>query len=333
MAVARTTRKIQLGLETTPGTAVAATTIWRGQGTIKDLIEVNHVPENIGAVVPTNRTYIPVLGAELTMAEVPATFEQLPYLGAAGIKNVTSGSASGSAYVYAYTMPASITASKNTISTYTIEAGDSQQEEEMEYAFVREFKITGEHGQAVRMSAVWEGRQVAASTYTGSLSLPTVETILFQKSKLYIDAAGGTIGTTVKSSTLVSFALSVTTGWKKLPTGSGTLYFDSIDFSDPNVELDITFIHDSTATAGKTAWRAETGQLIRVQLLGSQIQTSGTYTNKTVNLDLAGKWVSFESLGERDGLEIITGKFKAMLDTTASLYFNMTVANTLSALP
>lgn len=135
MPGAKALRKIQLGRETTAGTAVAATTVWRGLGTIEDQRETVFPEEDVGYLGGLDRNYIPVLEAGLTMDPVPATFEQLPHILEAGVKTATPSQdgTAGSGYSYTYTLP---TTSKNTLKTYTIEGGDDQQAEEMEYSFV-----------------------------------------------------------------------------------------------------------------------------------------------------------------------------------------------------
>ena len=170
--------KIQLGRETTAGTAVAATAIWRGAGgAIQDDRAVEMVEELIGIAMPTNRSYIGQLGASLSMAETPATFEQIVHILEAGIKSVGSGASDGvgSGKVYSYPVGMS---SANSIKTYTIETGDNQQAEEMEFAFVESFTLSGERGQPVMLSADWIGRQVSATSFTGALAVPTVEDII-----------------------------------------------------------------------------------------------------------------------------------------------------------
>ena len=294
MAGVRALRKIQCGVEATAGTAVPATTYWRGVGAIEDTQEMKFTEEDIGYLSGVDRSYVPALGAKITFADTPATFEQLPYILAAGVKNVVTGSAdgTGSGKIYTYTFP---TTAANTIKTYTIEGGDDQQEEEMEYSFVEAFKLSGKPGEALMMSADWIGRQVTASTFTGSLSLPTVEEILFSKGLLYIDAIAGTIGTTLKSNTLLGADLSVKTGWKAVRAADGQLYFSFIKSTPPEVILAITFEHDSTATAEKAFWRAQTARLIRLKITGTTLTTAGTtYTAKTLLIDLAGKWEKFD---------------------------------------
>jgi len=332
MAGIKALRKIQLGAETTAGTAVAATTIWRGVGTMEDKREVVFPDEDVGYLSGVDRTYIPKLLAVLSMDETPATFEQLGYILEAGVKKVTpSQDGTGSDYIYTYTLP---TTAVNTIRTYTIEGGDNQQEEESPYFFVDSFKLSGQAGEAWKMSANWQGQQVTASSFTGSLSLPSVEEILFSKSSLYIDAAGGTIGSTQKSSTFLSASLDVDTGIQPVFTADGNLYFTFTKSTQPEVTLDITFEHDGTATAEKTNWRNETARQIRILAQGSSVSTAGTtYSVKTMNIDLAGKWETFEKLGERNGNDVVAGKFRARYNSTAALFAEILLVNDLSALP
>jgi len=319
--------KIQLGAETTAGTAVATTTIWRGPfAGLADEAVVVFAEEDVGYLSKVDRTYVPAKGGTLDMPETECTFEQLPYILMAGVKTTTpTGTQTSKTWTFA--LP---TTAANTIKTYTIEAGDDQAAEEMEYSFVEEFHLSGAVGGGLMMSARWRGRQVSTSTFTAALSLPSVEEIPFSKGKLYIDASGGTIGTTQKSNTLIDLDLAVDTGLRAYTAADGQVYFSATKQIGPEVTLDITFEHDGTATAEKVAWRAETGRLIRLVWEGSDC---GDGVNKKVQVDLAGKWESFETLGERDGNDIVTGHFRARYVSADSLFAAMVVVNALDSLP
>lgn len=327
--------KVQIGAEATPGTAVPATTILRGAfAAPDDQRQVVFPAENIGYVSGVDRSYIPALGGSITIPEREATFEQLPYTFAAGIKNVVTGVADGvgAGKIYAYPWP---TTSANTVKTYTIESGDNQQAEEMEYAFVREFTLTGQPQGALMLTDTWEGRQWTKANFTGALSAPSVEEILFQKGKLYIDAVGGTIGSTQVSSTLLGMTLTGRTGWQSNYTGDGELYFTDIEHTQEAMELllNITFRHNASAVAEKDNWKAQTARQIRLAFEGSTLATPGTtYSKKTLHLDMAGKWERFEPLSDRDGMMISTGIFRARYNSTAALFANFTVVNSLVSL-
>ena len=323
-------RRIQIGAESTAGTAVAATAKLRMMGTLEDQREVMFAEENVGYLSGVDRTYIPKLLAALSV-EGEATFEQLPYLLNAGIElsaGVQDGAGSG--YLYTYDLP---TTAQNTLQTYTIEGGDDIQAEEVEYAFVENMVLSGVPGEAWKVKADWLGRQVSKCTFTASLGLDTVEEILFSKTKLYIDAATGTIGTTLKSSTLLGAELSIKSGWVPVFTGDGNLYFTFTKCVDPEAILKVTFEHNATAVAEKDAWIAQTARLIRLITQGAALGTGATYDYKTLQIDLAGKWEKFEKIDEQDGNDIVTGTFRARYNADGDLFGQILVVNELSALP
>lgn len=325
----RALRKLQFGPEVTPGTAVAATSIWRGTGSLEDTREVKFAPEDIGNIAGDDRTYVPKLGGALALESTPATFEQLPYIFNMGIKAVTSGVADGDGYVYAFPLH---TTTLNTPKTYTIQGGDDAGAEVMEYCLASDFTLEGGGGEALMMAANLFGRQVAPQAFTGALTLPTVEEILFGSGKLYIDAAGGTIGTTQKSNTLLKMSLKGKTGLAPRWTVEN-LYFTGYRWAAPEILLDLTFYHDGTAIAEKAAQRAETPRLLRLEFLGSSLGDAGAFTNKTLRIDLAGKWEKFTKLDEDGGDDIVTGTFRARYNSTAALFASLTVVNLLTVIP
>lgn len=325
-------RFIQLGQESVAGTAVAATAIWRGNGVLSDDREVVFVNEDIGNLGGSDRTYIPKLGGSISFDETPASFEHLPYIFSAGIVDVTAGTADGGGtdYIYEYSMN---TTSENSVQTYTIEGGDDQQAEEMEYCFVNQFSLSGNGGEAVMVSADWMGRQVANTTKTAALSLETIESVLFNKGKLYIDAATASIGSTQITGSLLGFQLDCMTGWNTKETADGNLYFNFIYQAPPELTCQLTFEHDSNAVAEKTNWRNEAALNIRLLFEGSAFGTPGTtYSNHTLQIDMAGKWENIDPIGETNGNDILTGTFRAKWVEDASLFAVFTVANEVASL-
>jgi len=331
MAGKKKLRKIQLGDEAIKGAAEVATAIWRGTGTLEDLTEVVTPEEDVGYLCDIDRVYIARVGGQLEMDEIPATYEQLPYILEAGINTVAGVQDGGgnTAYMYNFLFP---TTAVNTILTYTIEAGDDQQEEEMAYCFVPEFTLKGAADEPVKMAATWLGRQIAPSAFTALATLPTVEEILFNPGKLYIDDATGNVGTTVKSNTLVAGELKVVTGNIAYQTASGALYFDGDKQVGPVIDLDITFEHNATAVAEKAACLAKTSRLIRLKFEGTTL-TGATYQKKTLIIDLAGTWKKFAKIDERDGNDIVTGSFHAAYNAAEALYARILVVNALVSLP
>lgn len=328
--------KIQLGGEVTPGSAVAATTVLRSSFAGPDDQRVVTFPdEDIGYVSGVDQTYVPYLLGRLAIPERRATFEQLPYTLAAGIKSVVTGVAdgAGSGKIYAYPMPFDTYPSLP--KTYTLEAGDNQQAEEMEYGFVSEFTLSGEERQPLMISDVWQGRQWSPTTFTAGQTAPAIEEIQFQKGKLFIDAVGGTLGATQVSATFLAMNLAVKTGWIPNFTGDGNLYYTDIEHVRDQMEvlLNITLRHNASAVSEKASWRAQTARKLRLAFEGSALTAGTTYSYKTLRIDLAGKWERFEPISERNGMMVSNGIFRARYDATANLFANLTVVNTLASLP
>lgn len=324
--------KIQIGKETVAGTAVAATAVWRGLGAMQDNRNIKVVDENVGYLPTLNRTYTERLLAAITFEQTEATFEQLPYLLNAGVKGV-AGVQDGAGTGYVYTYPVSLT-SANTPYTYTIEAGDGTQAEEMEYAFVKKLRLSWQAGQGLMMAADWVGRQVSLCSFTGALTIPSVEEIV--KAKLYLDDSGGTIGTTQKTSTFLKMDMELETGFVERFTGDGQLYYTAHRMTKPKATMKIMFEHDAAALAAKVDWRAETTQLLKILFEGSALGTGATYTYKSLVLLMSGVWTSFNKLGEDDGNSVVEGTLEmaeSIADTAEVDAMNLIVVNELSALP
>jgi len=315
-------RRLQMGREGTPGTAVEATDTWRGVGTIEDVTLIVFPDEDIGLYPQTTRSYIPSKQARLTMDETPATFKQIRHVFEAGIQAaVSSADGAGAGWKSEYPFPTTVS---DTLTTYTIEGGDNLECEEMEYAFVEHFNMSGAPGEAVMLTADWVGRQVSTSAFTSTAtcSTPTVEEILFSLGKLYIDddtLAGG-VATTQIESTWLEFNLDVVTGWQPVTTGDGQLYFTYIKNIGPEITLDVVLEHNATSLTEKDDWKIERGKIVRMTFEGSTYTDGTSYSKETLWLDLAGKFEKFEKIGERAGNDVLEATFKGGYSSASASY-------------
>jgi hypothetical protein len=332
MAGIKALRRIQLGKETTSGTVIAATAIWRGLGTLEDTTEVTFPEEDVGLLSGTDRAYIAKEGGTLEMDEVEATFEQLGYILEAGVKYVQTGTTDtgGTGKIYIYPMA---TTAANTIKTYTIEGGDNEGAEVLPYGYVSEFALNGAGGEAVKVSATWMGNVVTPQAFSAGAVMPDpVESILFSKGALFIDAT--TMGTTTKSNTLMGMELSVPTGWQPIMAANGEIHYTAIkQVGSPEATLQITFEHDASSIAEKVAWKARTRRLIRLNFAGSALTTAGTYTYKTLRIEGGGKWEKFDKIDEQDGNDVVTGTFRFRQSTSGANPLTFTVVNQVTSLP
>jgi hypothetical protein len=178
----RKLRKIAFGIESSAGTAVVASKIWRGTGSMKDNRVVTRPPEDVGYLVGLNRAYIPMTGGELTLDPTPATFEQFQTLLETGVKTVTpAADGGGTGYISTYPFP---TTAALTTKTRTVESGDNQEMDVSTYAFTKEITLSGSGKEAVMMSAVMETRSPEPLVYTASV-------VFVNATKKITDAANG----------------------------------------------------------------------------------------------------------------------------------------------
>ena len=196
----RSKRSLQLAKEVTAGTAVFPPTIqWRGEAeTLLDTRVTEFVPETVGLYAETDRTRVPMLGAELTIPSQAATFEQLPIILAGGIKNVVTGTSdgSGTGMIYAYPFA---TSDPNTITTFTVITGDDIGCEYAPYVYVKSFGLSGKSGEALQLSANLGGRFVVQPRFAGTVSYVNATKKITAASGLDVFKTGMTIRTTGSS--------------------------------------------------------------------------------------------------------------------------------------
>jgi hypothetical protein len=304
------------------GTDTAATTIWLGTVLLQDMRELTWVEESIGNYAGYGSTFIAKSGSDITFEEAPADFEQIIHVFEAGIAANVSTSASGSLFVRNYQMSST---SAQTPMTYSLEVGDNEDVDESQYCFCDSFSLSGAPDEAVMLNSHWMGRVATAASFTASLSRPTIERMIFNTGRLYIDT--NTAGTTQITSSFRSFNLNVTTGFKPVQTADGNKFFTFVKMTDPEVTLDITAEHDSSwDSAGEKAnWRSQTERLLRLAFQGS--------SGRRLHIDLAGKWTTFSATEEEDGNSVITGSFKAYYSTTETFFADFEIANLTNAIP
>ena len=330
----RALRKIQMArnADSDSGAAIDATSIWRGTGTIEDTRNLYFVAEDVGLLTGSDRTNTSMLGGNLSLDAVEATYEQFPHLLEMSVKAATPAADSdeGTIYIYTYALP---TTSANTLRDYTFQGGDNQQAEILDFVHCKDWTLSGEGGGAWMMSANLFGRQVVNGSFTGALTLPTVHNMNFSKTKLYIDADSDSWGTTIKSNTLLKASIKYNANLEQKAIADGNLYYSWVQTPAPDITVTLTFEHDATSVLQKTAWRVETPKLIRLINEGTAFAVAGVYTYRTAIFDFAGKWLSFGKIGEQNGNDILEGVFQVRYNATQASAGNIVIVNSLSTLP
>jgi hypothetical protein len=320
--------KIAMGRETVAGTGVAASTIWRGQfASIEDARERTIVEEQVGLLINAERVYDASTMAKLAMPATPLTFEQFPHILEAGVGTVSPSGANP--YTYTYAMPTGNTV--NTIKTYTIEAYNAvatADYREMDYSFVEEFTMEAKAGEAWMMSANWVGHGPKTGTATVLSTLLPVEEAQLMKTKLYIDASGGAVGTTQKTGVLMGASVKVKTGLVPVPVGDGNIYFTATKFVKPEVTFSLTMELESTShvNAERTAYEAGSVRLI-------QLTCDGSSASRIMLLKFAGKYDKFDGYNNSNGNTTVTMSGHAVYSSADALFWSCAITNATATLP
>lgn len=327
-------RRIQMArmADSDSDTAVPATTWWRGEGTLEDLTNSYYVNEDIGDLVGTDRSNISSVGGKLSLDAVEASPEQVPHILEMGIRTVTptSDSGGGDGWIYQYDIPTSSTAP---FKPYTIEGGDNAGAEVMPYVFCQDFTLGGNEKEAWKIGGTLMGKSITPQSFTGSVVLPSVTNLNFGMSSLYIDNDSDNWGTTIQSNTLLQAELSYTTGLIPKYTANGSLSFGFVQFTRPKAVLKITFEHNGNAINEKAYWKSQRARLIRISTPGDAFTVGGVYTNRMQIIDLAGKWMKFDKLGERNGNDVLQGTFEMRKNSVQASAGKFIYVNDLSSLP
>ncbi len=325
-----TMNKKALGRETVFGTGVAATTLWRGPfSMIEDASEVVTVDENVGLLVQAERTYFTKHMGRLAMPSTELTFEQVGHILEAGVKTVSPTGTNPYTRAYAYPTDNSVPTPKS----YTIETYNNLADVdalEMNGALVEEFTFEGNAREAWKMSSTWFGRRPVTTTPTSLSTLVTVEEALIPKTLLYIDATGGTVGTTQKSGVFMGAQVRVKTGLIPLPVGDGNLYHSTYKWTKPEITFTITMELEKDGAASmvsteRTAFTNRTVRLFKLKCTGSG--------SKEFSVSFAGVYDSVGDYTNSDGNTTVQLSGHAVYSSADTLFWSTTVVNTIATLP
>lgn len=320
-------QKILVGQESTKGTAVAATAALLGKLTIEDK-PTKHTPEESRGSLITPYRSVKVAEEVGLSFDGDATFEQLIYFLHMGILGNVTPSGAGSEKTWTFT-PAKSAA--GTYDSFTIEAGDDVQAVEVEYCMASKITIAGGMAAPVTVKADMFGRQIANTTFTGSITPPAVETISGQKCKLYIDDEDGSIGATEVAASLISWTFDIETGLYLKRYGDGNLCFSSYGEKGGKVSLQVQAAFNSTVNTERANADMETQRLVRIEVEGTTIDT----LPKKLTLDVCGAYEpgSFKLLEERDGETVVSFTLTSQDSPNYGKGFEVVVVNAVSTLP
>lgn len=325
-------RKIQLGLEGTPGTAVPASAKLMGmmlRAPLKDR-EIVQPDDERGSLAAAHRSYAALYQWGPAALEGDVTFEDFMYLLGMAVCTYPEPTLPGGAVsTRLHTFTPNL-ATPNTPDTFTLEFGDNQEQYEAEHVFATSLEISGVMDQALRFAAQIVGRQLTTTNFTAALADRVVESALAAKTSLYMDDAGGSIGSTQKQVTLIDWTWRLPAHFTVKKRQDGNLYFSSYSEVKMKPEIELLCEFNSGVATLRDKYVAETRQLVRLKTVGSLIEAA---LYKYLQIDGAYKIMEFDTLDERDGSDIVRIRLAGEYDSTYAKLFEIAIQNTLANYP
>lgn len=180
------------------------------------------------------------------------------------------------------------------------------------------------------------GRDWETTTYTGAIGDRVREDILARGTALYIDDAGGTIGTTQKLGSLISASITWTLNINYKAFAEDTKYVaaNKVGRGPRLVDAQFTFEFDNDVEFAKYRNNDAQQRLISLKQTGSVIHAGSpaATASKYMQIFLPGYWASW-SRGVRVNNLIATFGLMASYDTTLAYSSKLVVNNALTSLP
>jgi hypothetical protein len=328
------TQSVQIGVETTPGTAVAAGKRLGSMGfSIGPQTESTKL-RPIGQKYPS----LEILGKEWTEADVEGspTYTELPYAFASAINAPTSVTQIMDvaiptlAYKWIFT---SNTFGDDTPKTFTVEQGSAFRAHRVANAIFSEY--TWDWGRdEIELGGTLLGRSIEdgvtlTPTPTGLPQVPVRPADL----SVYLDPTSATLGAT-KLTRVLSGEFNIEDRYNPLWVVDAALpSFANIVEGEPNVEFVMTQMADTAAMANLTRMRTGSSAFLRLRGVGPNIYTNASVIiNHQVTIDVAGQVREVGEFSDEDGVYAIEWTFSAVHDTTWGKAFTVEVITTTSAL-
>lgn len=320
-------RLLQGGVESTPGTPVAATFQFVGEA-----VQTEH----IGRVFEDNPRQVraDVTGGgdiveQETTIEVtqPLSYEDIMIPLATGISAPdTSGT---DPYVHVFTPPLTTQAAPKSLTMeYSINDGaTAHYSRECAFMTCSKLALNMRDGELVETIASYFGRPSTDAAVTAALTPLAGRTkVAGGTVAIYIDDAQSGLGGTQKLGFLDDATLEFEMGVmpKRTLDGRTDLGMSGLDFPNHRANLRLTVRHNADAAAELAKWRTGATRFVRLTA------TDGT---KIIEFDLAMIYREDPDKGHDDNRETITINLVSEYDPTSASLYVATVTNSLETLP
>lgn len=315
----------QIGVETVPGTPVAA-----GKKLLATSIEPSVQAEMV-SVRPLGGKFATAafMGKEWAKAAIQgqASYNDLTYL-LAGLLANQAPVQQGLTAAYKWTFSPAQSA-PDTIATFTVESGSSVRAGRFAYGLVRELAIKSDRG-AVEVSGEMIGGLYADGiTLTATPTEIEVVPVMPNQMSVYMDPSAATLGTT-KLTRVLRTEISIGNRFEPLWTldAAETSFVAHVE-SAPATTMKLLVEADAAGMALLATMRTGAKKFVRFAAVGEEIASPYNYL---LQLDMCGTVTDVSEFSDQDGVFAIEWTLQATYDATWTKALEAVLINTLLAL-
>lgn len=316
--------QLQRGKQTAFATAVAATAKCAGvtKVSFKPVIK-NDLRKHIrGSMAPGYLSVITEIGATGSIEE-DLTYEDAPF-DWDGLCGVATPSGGGP-YVYAYSAPLTSKAT-NRLDTF-IYGNATDGVYKLTGAVINKYTLKGNKQGLSTVSKEYLAYDVTTGTLA-SLTDRVVNFVAGADTVIYLDAWGGTIGTTALSATMFDYELTIDT--KRATKRHMTIRPDTYKEPSWDVKLKLDMEFNATSKAFLDALLAVTPNAA----FQKQVRIKATSGTAIFQVDVAGTQDNMpEVFTDTDGVSSVSIELQGMYNPTLANYLKASITNSVSALP
>lgn len=315
------TQGVQIGVETTPGTPVAANKLFQSMSIAPaiavDINKFQPVGQKYDSIVVPNKEWsTATLTGKLDYSEIIYALASVG-VSAAGVQQ-------GATTAYLWTFSPAARAA-DVVKTYSIEQGDANRAQKLAYAVFDEYGFTINRGDAsvegkLFGQAITDGIVLTAGP-TAVVQMPVIP----NQVDVYIDPTFGALGTT-KMTRVVETKFSIANRFNPVwALNSANPSFTAHVETDPTVQLELLMEADAQGMALLATLRAGATQFIRVKATSPDL--AGTAFPFSLTLDVAGKVSAVSDYSDSDGVYAIRWTNDVVYDTGWANAWKVAVMN------
>lgn len=316
----------QLGVETTAGTAVAAT---KRLQTISIEPSISVEKDNFRPV-GQKFSALSNLGKEWVEASIEGrvTYSEIQYILSSVMTAAVITTPAGGTTSRKWVFTPSSTATDTPV-TYTVEHGSSVRSDRFTYGLVTEMGMTFNRD-SVELSGSMIGRAIEDNfTLTGATTTIPIVPVIPTQVSAYLDTSSAGLGGT-KLTRLISAEFNL--GSRYAPVwildAANPDFVNHIE-TEPDLTATLLLQADSQGMGLLTALRDGSTRFLRIEAIGAVIETTITYK---FTIDMAVKLADTGGFSDSDGVYAIEFNLIGVFDSTYGKTVEVTVQNTQTTL-